>query len=71
MFGASLAMPAQEVSKINTDVLQHTEIRDEAGQYSLSYLTADGIAFSEQGALKPNHDGTDNVLVKQVNLILI
>lgn len=69
MLGAAMGMPTQEVSNINTDVLQHTEIRDEAGQYSLSYLTADGIAFAEQGALKPNRDGTDNVLVKQVELI--
>lgn len=62
-----MAKPAQEVSHINTDVLQHTEIRDEAGQYSLSYLTADGIAVAEQGALKPTQDGTDNVLVRQVD----
>lgn len=66
LFGAAIAIPIQETSHVNTDVLQHTEIRDEAGQYSLSYLTADGIAFSEQGALKPNQAGTDNVLVKQV-----
>lgn len=46
-------------------VLQRTEIRDEAGQYALSYLTGDGIAVAEQGALKRTLDGTDNVLVKQ------
>jgi Insect cuticle protein. len=30
-----------------------------------SYLSGDGTTFNEQGALKPNADGTDNVLVKQ------
>lgn len=46
-------------------LLQHTETRDEFGQYALSYLTGDGIAVAEQAALKPTADGTDNVLVKQ------
>jgi len=32
---------------------------------SISYLSGDGTTFNEQGALKPNADGTDNVLVKQ------
>ena len=32
---------------------------------SFSYLSGDGTTFNEQGALKPNADGTDNVLVKQ------
>lgn len=67
--GVSYALPVQEETHINTDVLQHTEIRDEAGQYSLSYLTSNGIAVAEQGALKPNKAGTDNVLVKQVNVL--
>lgn len=69
LFGVALAMPAADVSHLNVPVnpvLQHTEIRDEAGQYALSYLTANGIAFAEQGALKPNREGTDNVLVQQV-----
>nr|CAD7451279.1 unnamed protein product [Timema bartmani] len=30
-----------------------------------SYESADGTRVSEQGILKPNADGTDNVLVKQ------
>lgn len=48
-------------------ILEHTEVRDEAGQYSLSYLTANGIAVAEQGALKPNADRTDNVLTIRVS----
>jgi hypothetical protein len=33
--------------------------------FSSSYLSGDGTTFNEQGALKPNADGSDNVLVKQ------
>ncbi|GAB0087934.1 cuticle protein CP14.6-like [Sergentomyia squamirostris] len=44
-------------------VLERTEVRDEHGQYSLSYLTANGIATAEQGALKPLSDG--HVLVRK------
>nr|CAD7459256.1 unnamed protein product [Timema tahoe]CAD7585650.1 unnamed protein product [Timema genevievae] len=42
-------------------VLQRSEVRDEVGHYE----SADGTRVSEQGILKPNADGTDNVLVKQ------
>lgn len=45
--------------------LERTEVRDDFGQYALSYLTGDGIAVSEQGALKPTADGQRSVLVKQ------
>lgn len=58
----ALAAP-QEAFQV--PLLQRTEVRDEAGQYALSYLTADGIAFAEQGALKQSPDGTSNVLVVQ------
>lgn len=67
-----LAAPAPDVSHLPAaGFLEHTEVRDEAGQYALSFLTANGIAFTEQGALKPNQDGTGNVLVKQVQFGLI
>nr|CAD7400933.1 unnamed protein product [Timema poppensis] len=46
-------------------VLQRSEARDEVGQFYLNYESADGTRVSEQGILKPNADGTDNVLVKQ------
>ena len=62
MFGVAMALPAPTV----VPILQRTEVRDEAGQYALSYLTGDGIAVAEQGALKPTADGKDNVLVQQV-----
>ncbi|XP_023710693.1 endocuticle structural glycoprotein SgAbd-8-like [Cryptotermes secundus] len=61
-----LALPVpQEVQKGVIPVLQRTEVRDEVGQFSISYLSGDGTAVSEQGALKPNADGSDNVLVQQ------
>lgn len=44
-------------------VLQHTEVHDEHGQYALSYVTANGIAAADQGALK--HIGNTNVFVRQ------
>ncbi|XP_014259568.1 endocuticle structural glycoprotein ABD-5-like [Cimex lectularius] len=44
--------------------ISRSEVRDDYGQYSLSYRTADGIGVSEQGVLKPNSEGK-YVLVKQ------
>lgn len=55
--------PAQPANVV--PLLERTEVRDNAGQYALSYLTGDGIAVAEQGALKPTADGTGSVLVKQ------
>ncbi|XP_069686410.1 endocuticle structural glycoprotein SgAbd-2-like [Periplaneta americana] len=55
----------QEVRQGVIPVLQRTEVRDDVGQFSLSYLSGDGTTFSEQGALKPTADGSDHVLVKQ------
>lgn len=62
---AVLAAPAPDTLPVPVPILQRTEIHDEVGQFALSYLTGDGQAFAEQGALKPTADGTDNVLVKQ------
>ncbi|KAG8279186.1 hypothetical protein J6590_003994 [Homalodisca vitripennis] len=46
-------------------VVERTEIRDVANQFSESYTTHDGQTFVEQGVLKRTADGLDNVLVKQ------
>lgn len=43
-------------------VLEHTEVRDDAGQYSYRYLTSDGSAATQQGALVQNDAGDGNVL---------
>lgn len=61
-----MAVPIPEAPLDYIPTLQRTEIRDDAGQYALSYLTGNGIAVAQQGALKPTIDGTDNVLVAQV-----
>ncbi|XP_039291819.1 larval cuticle protein 65Ag1-like [Nilaparvata lugens] len=45
-------------------VIARSEVQDEAGQFSLTYTTADGTQVTKQGVLKPNADGTDNVLVE-------
>ncbi|PSN40116.1 hypothetical protein C0J52_27375 [Blattella germanica] len=66
LVAATMAIPVpQDVRPGVVPVLQRTEVRDEAGQFSLSYLSGDGTTFSEQGALKPTADGSDLVLVKQ------
>lgn len=57
------------VYSANLPALQRTEIRDSSGQYAFAYLTPDGTAVSEQGALKLNADGTDHVIIVQVNIL--
>ncbi|CAG2053681.1 unnamed protein product [Timema podura] len=61
----AVPLPQEPLQAGIIPVLQRTEVRDEAGQFSLSYLSGDGTTLNEQGALKPTADGTDNVLVKQ------
>lgn len=51
-----------------TAVLEHTETRDEAGQYNYRYLAENGIAHSERGVLEPNADRTDNDIRIEVSL---
>ncbi|XP_067008124.2 cuticle protein CP14.6 [Anabrus simplex] len=46
-------------------IVHYSDVRDHAGQFSLSYQSADGTSFSEQGILKPNTDRSDHVLVKK------
>ncbi|XP_055693213.1 endocuticle structural glycoprotein ABD-5-like [Lutzomyia longipalpis] len=57
------AVPLPDGLEPHIPVLERTEVRDEHGQYALSYLTANGIATAEQGALKQSNEG--NVLVRQ------
>lgn len=63
---ASVALPTPREP---VPILQRTEIRDKDGQFALSYLTGDGTAVAQQGALKPTADGKDNVLVTQVSVL--
>ncbi|XP_070492441.1 larval cuticle protein 65Ag1-like [Chironomus tepperi] len=44
-------------------LLEHNEARDDYGQFAYNYLTADGIARTEQGRLTVSADGTKNVFV--------
>ncbi|XP_049772190.1 larval cuticle protein 16/17-like [Schistocerca cancellata] len=46
------------------EVISREEVHDAAGQYSLSYQTANGITVVEHGELKPTPDGKDHVLIK-------
>ncbi|XP_037033003.1 cuticle protein CP14.6-like [Bradysia coprophila] len=46
-------------------IVSQSAVQDESGQYAISYSTGNGISAVEQGALKPNAAGTDNVLTKQ------
>ena len=45
-------------------LLQHNEARDEHGQFAYNFLTADGVAATEQGKLIVSSDGTKNVFVR-------
>ena len=47
----------------DVELLQHNETKDEYGQFAYNYLTADGIARTEQGKLTVSADGTKNVFV--------
>ncbi|RZF37339.1 hypothetical protein LSTR_LSTR011088 [Laodelphax striatellus] len=44
--------------------LDRHQVFDDFGQFSLTFTTADGTQVTKQGVLKPNADGTDNVLVE-------
>ncbi|XP_046393105.1 larval cuticle protein 65Ag1-like [Ischnura elegans] len=46
-------------------VLERDETRDEAGQFTLRYVTGDGITVNEVGRLVENDEGDGHVLVKE------
>lgn len=58
--GIAMSAPTEQVP-----LLQENHIRDDHGQYAYNYLTGNGIARTEQGALVPNKDKTANVLVQR------
>jgi hypothetical protein len=60
LVGIVLTAPVEQIP-----VLQENTIRDDHGQYSYNFLTGNGIARTEQGALVPNADRTKNVLVQR------
>lgn len=62
VIGVALATP---VKKEQVALLQENSVRDDHGQYSFNFLTADGTARTEQGSLVPNSEGTGNVLVQR------
>ena len=47
----------------DVELLEHNEARDEYGQFAYNYLTADGVARTEQGKLVVSADGTKNIFV--------
>lgn len=49
----------------DAELLEQQYVRDDHGQYSYNFLTSDGVARTEQGALVPNKEGTANVLVQR------
>lgn len=60
LVGMVMSLPTEQIP-----VLQENSIRDEHGQYAYNYLTGNGIARTEQGALVPNKERTANVLVQR------
>lgn len=61
LIGIALSAPVKE----QVELLQENFSRDDHGQYSYNFLTGDGVARTEQGSLKPNADGTANILVQR------
>lgn len=43
---------------VGSPVLTRSEIRDDYGQFALSYNTANGLSVAQRGALKPIGTGT-------------
>lgn len=56
---------ASPIPDKNVGLLEHNYVRDDHGQFAFNYLTADGVARTEQGSLQPNKEGTHNVLVQR------
>ncbi|XP_075232461.1 endocuticle structural glycoprotein SgAbd-2-like [Lycorma delicatula] len=46
-------------------IVSISDVRDDYGQFALSYVTGDGQTFVEQGALERNLDDENYVLVKR------
>ncbi|KAG8236549.1 hypothetical protein J437_LFUL016866 [Ladona fulva] len=46
-------------------IVQLDDVRDEAGQFSLRYVSGDGTTLTEVGKLVPNDEGDGHVLVKE------
>ncbi|XP_046393432.1 pupal cuticle protein 20-like [Ischnura elegans] len=46
-------------------IVQMDDVRDDAGQFSLRYITGDGTTVTEVGKLVPTADGKGYVLVKE------
>ncbi|CAH2237005.1 flexible cuticle protein 12-like [Pararge aegeria] len=69
LFAVASAAPSESSDKLAAiralPALEHEEVHDEAGQYALRYVTAEGTVVSERGRLVPSHDGTGYVLVTE------
>lgn len=48
---------------INLPALKHQDDRDELGQFSVHYITADGTERKETGRLVPTADGRAQVII--------
>ncbi|KAG8236550.1 hypothetical protein J437_LFUL016867 [Ladona fulva] len=46
-------------------IVQLDDVRDDAGQYSLRYVSGDGTSLVETAKLVPNDEGDGHVLVKE------
>lgn len=60
---AVYSAPAEERPSRSLPALEHVDERDELGQYTLKYITAEGTIVSERGRLIPTADGKDQVLI--------
>lgn len=75
LIAAASAAPPNSKGKLAAlraqPAVEHVDVRDEFGQYSLRYVTAEGTVVTETGRLVPTADGTDYVLVtdKEVSYV--
>lgn len=66
LIAAALAAPSVDPATAALralPALTHEEIHDQLGQYTLRYVTAEGIIVTETGKLVPTPDGKAYVLV--------
>ncbi|XP_046393045.1 larval cuticle protein 1-like [Ischnura elegans] len=62
--GIASASPPMTTMKV-VPILQREETRTKDGEFTLKYVTGDGIVLAEVGKLKSTADGGDVVLVKE------
>ncbi|CAG9785168.1 unnamed protein product [Diatraea saccharalis] len=59
----TFGVPVEQREGRSLPAVEHIEDRDELGQYTLKYVTAEGTIVMEKGKLVDTADGKDKVLI--------